>query len=182
MKGQQSRNVWIFKHFSAKNTKTDFNCNQLISATQFLSMFCSSIFISWLYIAFKQTVYFIQNISFHATYSFYHCNDNKCFLDVVAFKQEVNKEIFSEKSSGVSVRGGEGVCIQASVSQFWPQGDENKNVLYQFRFVLFISIHFLFQFRQPKIVYIYVNCRGRRGKFADQNTAGSFFLSHNTWS
>ena len=29
MKGQWSRNVWIFKHFGAKNTKTNFNCNQL---------------------------------------------------------------------------------------------------------------------------------------------------------
>ena len=41
MKGRKSRNVCIFKHFSAKNTKTHFNCNQLISATHFLTMFCS---------------------------------------------------------------------------------------------------------------------------------------------
>ena len=33
-----------------------------------------------------------------------------------------------------------------------------------------------------KLFRIYVNCRGRRGKFADQNIAGSFFLSRNTWS
>ena len=34
-----TRNVWILKHFSAKNTKTNLNCNQFISATQFLTMF-----------------------------------------------------------------------------------------------------------------------------------------------
>ena len=33
-----------------------------------------------------------------------------------------------------------------------------------------------------KLFRIYVYCRGRRGKFADQNIAGSFFLSRNTWS
>ena len=33
----------------------------------------------------------------------------------------------------------------------------------------------------PKLFRMYLNRRGRRGKFADQNTAGSFFLSRNTW-
>ena len=33
-----------------------------------------------------------------------------------------------------------------------------------------------------KLFRIYVNYRGRGGKFADQNIAGSFFLSRNTWS
>ena len=33
----------------------------------------------------------------------------------------------------------------------------------------------------PKLFRMYLNRRGRRGKFAGQNTAGSFFLSRNTW-
>ena len=38
---EETVKLWIFKNFSAKNIKTNFNCNQLISATQFPTMFCS---------------------------------------------------------------------------------------------------------------------------------------------
>ena len=49
--------------------------------------------------------------------------------------------------------------------------------------LLFLLLFFILSssLDNPKLFRMYLNRRGRRGKLADQNTAGSFFLSRNTW-
>ena len=65
----------------------------------------------------------------------------------MAFKQIVNAEyLISKTRSGDLVTGvGGGVCYhQASVSQLWPKGDENKNVnIYFFSYALFSLFLFI---------------------------------------
>ena len=105
----------------------------------------------------------------------------------MAFKQIVNAEyLISKTRSGDLVTGvGGGVCYhQASVSQLWPKGDENKNVISIFLVMLcFLYFYsFLLPVWTTDIKDLCKLCRGRRGKFADQNSAGSFFLSRSTWS